>query len=126
MKPKHTWLRTVHRMHAGLTVGILATLLVLNLLGVLSGDIALFLFLLIEVPLCVVFGTITVLRFKRISRATDPVGAGFLDRLEAEEPLLRPVIAELQPLRSRCLLLLPSRRAPPGATLRRYTTGTTP
>jgi len=111
-------------MHAGLTVGILATLLVLNLLGVLSGDIALFLFLLIEVPLCVVFGTITVLRFKRISRATDSVGAGFLDRLETEEPLLRPVIAELQAFRSLCLLLLRKRRVPPGAKLFSYTKGT--
>lgn len=123
MTQRRTWLRTAHRAHAVLTIVVVVTLLVLNRTGVLGGGMALRLFLLIEVPLAVVFVVITVLRFRRLPRSTDTERVGFLDRLEAEEPLLRPAVAELRAFGSLGLAVTRKRKIPQGAKPFGYTKG---
>jgi len=119
-----TRLRTAHRVHSGVTIAVAVTLLALNLAGALSGGMALGLFLAIEVPLILVFAVISVLRFGRFGRTTGADGTDFLDRLEAEEPLLRPVVSELRAFTSLFLVIGRKRQLPPGAEPFGYTKGT--
>src|SRR5690606_30118647 len=93
----------------------------LRLAGVLGTGQTVALFLVVEVPLLLLFVMLSVLRFKRTARAT---GAALLDRLEAEEPLLRPVVSELRAFQSLGLLLVGKRRVPTGARPFGYTKGT--
>lgn len=118
------WLRTAHRIHAGLTIIVVVTLLVLNLNDVLDAGTALRLFLAIEVPLLVVFIAITVVRFKHADRSTAAKSQGFLARLEAEEPLLGPAIMELRAIKSLFLAMRKKRQIPQGAKPFGYTKGT--
>ena len=123
MTSRRTRLRTAHRAHAALTVVVVATLLVLNLAGVLTGVMALRLFLFIEVPLLLVLLAITVLRFRRLRRSADAPRAGLLDRLEVEEPLLRPAVAELRAFCSLIVAVLRKRQVPRGSQWFGYTRG---
>lgn len=119
-----TWLRTAHRVHTGLTIAVVVALVILNLTGVLSSGAALRLFLAIEVPLLLVFVVITVLRFTHFRPTTDVDRIGFLDRLETEEPLLRPVVLELRAFQSLFYAMGKKHQVPPGAVPVGYTKGT--
>src|SRR5699024_6316410 len=100
MTQESVWLKTAHRVHSGITVTILITLVILNLTGVLNSEMALRLFLIVEVPLLVVFVVITILRFKHLGLRIGSNNRSFLDRLEIEEPLLRPMVSELRAYQS--------------------------
>ncbi|MGO1435664.1 MAG: hypothetical protein ACTHV4_08765 [Canibacter sp.] len=123
MTQRRTWLRTTHRAHTLLTVMVVITLLALNLAGKLSSDMALRLFLVIEVPLLLVFLATTALRFRHLARSTDAEEVGFLDRLEIEEPLLRPVVVEFRAFGSLCLAVARKRQVPQKARPFGYTKG---
>lgn len=124
MTQRRTWLRTAHRAHTALTIVVVVTLLVLNRTGALSGGMALRLFLMIEVPLLLIFLAITVLRFERPRGSSDSTGTGFLDRIEKEEPLLRPVVTEIRAFGSLWLVVARKRQVPSGAIPFGYTKGT--
>lgn len=114
-------LRTAHRVHAGLTICVLATLLTLNLTGSLTRGQAFGLFLTIEIPLFLMLAVLTVLRFKAAPHTPD---VGVLDRLAAEEPLLRPAVYELRAFGSLGLLIARRPRVPSDAVPVGYTKGT--
>jgi hypothetical protein len=116
-------LRTTHRLHMGFSAIVLLTLGILNLTGVLDRGTALLLFVLIEMPLLLVFAVLTILRFRRPRRLTRGDVPGFLDRLVAEEPLLRPVAFEIRAFQSLVLALTGRRRVPEGAVPFGYTRG---
>lgn len=120
MTQRPFWLRTAHRAHAGLTLLVVLVLMILRLTGVLGTGQAVALFLVLEVPLLLLFIVLSVLRFRRTAHVVD---AGFLDRLKAEEPLLRPVVSELRTFQSLGLLLVGKRRVPAGARPFGYTKG---
>lgn len=126
MTQKSRWMRTAHRAHAVVTVAVVAVLLTLNLTGVIDGATALRLFFAVEVPLLVVFIVLTVLRIRR--GGTPPArrdgNLGILDRLVAEEPLLRPAVAEIRSFHSLILAVAGKRKVPPGATPLGYARGT--
>lgn len=127
MTQRRTWLRTAHRAHAGLTIVLVLTLLALRLSDLVTGDMALRLFLAIELPMLAVFTIITTLRLREVARTPDPPDAaarGFLDRLAAEEPLLRPVVVEIRSFLSLCLAIRGRRRVPAAASGYGYTQGT--
>lgn len=124
MTRRRRWLRVVHRVHIGFTIVVVGTLLVLKSTGVISSATALSLFLVIEVPLLLVSAAITALRFRHLGLSTDYTGMGVLDRLEAEEPLLRPMVTELRAFWSLWLVVAGKRRVPPGAMPFGYTKGT--
>lgn len=124
MTQERSRLRTAHRMHAALTITVAITLLVLSRTGVLSGDAALRMFLMIEVPLLLALFALTVLRFRKLARPADRGGDGLLARLETEEPLLLPAIAELRAFGSLCLALFRRQKVPQGARPFGYTRGT--
>lgn len=111
-------------MHMGLTVAVVLTLLILNLTDQLSSDAALRLFLLIEVPLILVFAVITFVRFRTLRRSPGSGDGTFLDRLEAEEPMLRPALSEIRSMWSLCLAVARRKIVPRGATTFGYTRGT--
>lgn len=117
------WVRTVHRAHAGVTVLVAITLVVLNLTGVLAGDIAVQLFLAVEVPLLVVFVVLTLLRLRRVVSTPAGDDRSLLDRIVAEEPLLRPAVSELRYYHSLVLAVTGKRRVPAGAASFGYTKG---
>lgn len=121
MTQRSARLRTAHRAHAGLALLVVLALLILRLTGVLGTGQAVTLLLVVEVPLLMLFVVLSVLRFRRTARAMD---AGFLDSLEAEEPLLRPVVSELRAFQNLGLLLVGKRRVPAGARSFGYTRGT--
>lgn len=123
MTRRQTWLRTAYRAHTVLTLVVVATLLVLNFTDVLSGEVALLLFLKIELPLAAVFLVFTALRFTRRGRSPEATDSGFLDRLETEEPLLRPVVLELRAFGSLGLAVAGKRQVPPGAKWFGYAKG---
>ena len=106
------WLRVVHRMHTGFTIVVMVTLLMLNTMGVVSSATALSLFIVIEVPLLLAFAATTVLRFRHLCRSADSPDMGFLDRLETEEPLLRPMVSELRAFWSLWLVVARRRQVP--------------
>lgn len=123
MTQRPKWIRVAHRAHAGATVAIVVTLLALNLSGILSVRLALTLFLAIEVPLVLAFAVMTMMRFKDARRINRAQGVPFLDAVEAEEPLLRPAIAELRTFWFLGLAIVGRRRIPPGARAFGYTKG---
>lgn len=96
MTQNHRRVRAVHRAHAGVTVLVVITLVVLNLTGVLAGDTALRLFLAVEVPLLMVFVVLT---------------------------LLRPAVSEVRYYYSLVLALAGKRQVPTGAAFFGYTKG---
>ncbi len=59
-------------------MAVVVTLLILNLTDVLRPEMALRLFLLIEVPLILVFAAITFVRFRNLGRSAGPGNANFL------------------------------------------------
>lgn len=124
MTQRRSWLKWAHRAHTVLTILVVVTLLVLNRAGVIGGGMALRLFLMIELPLLVVFVTISVLRFRRLGRQNGTSGEGLFDRLVAEEPLLRPVVAEFRTFGSLVLAVRGKRKVPPEAAWFGYTKGT--
>lgn len=124
MTHRSTWLRTLHRVHAALTVCVAVTLLVLNLSGVLSGRISLLVLFTVETPLLLAFAAVTVWRFRHIDRSADSSGTSFLAQLESEEPLLRLPIFELRTFGSLILALGGKRHVPEGALAFGYTKGT--
>jgi len=105
-------------------VAVVVTLLILNLTDVLRPEMALRLFLLIEVPLILVFAAITFVRFRNLGRSAGPGNANFLDRLKAEEPMVRPALSEIRSMWSLCLAIARRRRVPPGSAPFGYTRGT--
>lgn len=117
-------LRVAHRVHTVLTVAVVLTLLVLNLTDALGSDMALRLFLLIELPLTLVFVVVTVLRCRNLGRSGAAGDGSLLDRLEAEEPLLRPAISEIRSMWGLCLVIAGRKRVPARATPFGYTKGT--
>lgn len=121
MSQRPTWLRRAHRAHAGITVLAVLVLLILNRTGALSAGQGLRLFLLVEIPLLLLFVVSTVLRFRKAGPAA---GDDLLGRLEEEEPLLRPVFAELRSFQSLVLLIAGKQRVPVGAIPFGYTKGT--
>ena len=121
MTQNRTRWRRIHRAHTAVTIIVALTLVVLHLTGVLSGGTAVPLFLAVELPLILVFITVTVLRFKH---RTDQAGpTGLLDRLEAEEPLLRFAVCELRAYRDLIRALRRRHDVPGGATPFGYTKG---
>lgn len=123
MTQRPTWLKMAHRLQAAFTLLVLITLLTLNLTGAISTGTAVLLFIVIELPLLILFGVFTFLRFRGRDSASS-ISMGFLDRLEAEEPLLRPAVSELRTFQSLGLLILGRRRVPAGAEPFGYTKGT--
>lgn len=132
MRQRRSRLRTVHRAHTFITVLAVATLVALNLTGHIGGGMALRLFLLIEVPLLLAFLLITLLRFRSFGRSggddetSEAPGSqrlGLLDRIEAEEPLMRPVVAEIRAFGSLILVIGRKRRVPDGARPFGYAAG---
>lgn len=123
MTQNHGWVRAVHRAHAGVTVLVVITLVVLNLTGVLAGDTALRLFLIVEVPLLIVFVVLILLRLRRVVSTPADHDRNLLDRIVAEEPLLRPAVSELRYYYSLVLAVTGKRRAPTGAVFFGYTKG---
>lgn len=117
-------LRLLHRLHAALTITVLITLLTLRIIGVLSSADALRLFLVIELPLLAVFVAISVARFRSLAKRKNGDQVRFLDRLVAEEPLLKPAVTELRVFASLGLLIFGVKRIPPGAKPFGYTRGT--
>lgn len=106
-----------------LTILVVLTLLVLIRIEAVSGGVALHLFLMIELPLLVVLVTISVLRFRHLGRESGRSETGLLNRLVAEEPLLRPVVAELRTFESLVLAIRGKRKTPPGAAWFGYSKG---
>jgi hypothetical protein len=104
---------------------VLVTVLVLNLTGTIGGGTALRLFFAVEVPLLVVFLVLTLLRLRRVARTPAGDDRSLLDRVLAEEPLLRPAVSELRYYHSLALAVAGKRRVPTGATPFGYTKGTT-
>src|SRR5699024_1014760 len=123
MSTRSRRLRTAHRLHMGVSAVVLLTLAVLNLIGILDRRSALLLFVLIELPLLLLFAVLTILRWRRLGRAEGPDGPGLLDRLVAEEPLLRPVAFEIRAFQSLILSLAGGRRVPEGSVPIGYTRG---
>jgi hypothetical protein len=124
MAQQRRWTRTAHRAHAGVTVVVLATVSVLNLTGRIDGGTALRLFLAVEVPMLVVFVVLTVLRLRHVVSTPAGDDRSLLDRVVAEEPLLRPAVSELRYGHSLVLAVAGRRRVPAGATPFGYTRGT--
>lgn len=112
MAQRRSGLKWAHRAHTVLTLLIVLALLVLNRTGVIGGGVAMRLFLMIELPLLVVFVTISVLRFRHLGRENGTSEAGLLDRLVAEEPLLRPVVAEFRTFGSLVMAVRGKRKVP--------------
>lgn len=123
MTQNHRRVRAVHRAHAGVTVLVVITLVVLNLTGVLAGDTALRLFLAVEVPLLMVFVVLTLLRLRRVVNTPAGDDRSLLDRVLAEEPLLRPAVSEVRYYYSLVLALAGKRQVPAGAAFFGYTKG---
>lgn len=123
MSTRSRRLRTAHRLHMGVSAVVLLTLAVLNLIGILDRRSALLLFVLIELPLLLLFAVLTILRWRRLGRAEGADGPGLLDRLVAEEPLLRPVAFEIRAFQSLILALAGRRRVPEGSVPFGYTRG---
>lgn len=124
MAQRRDWWRATHRAQAVLTIVVVLTLLVLNRVGAVSGGTALRLFLMIELPMVIALVTVSVLRFRRRGREDGTSETGVLDRLVAEEPLLRPAVAELRAFGSLVLAARRKRKVPPGAAWFGYTRGT--
>lgn len=124
MTKNPSWLRTAHRVHALVTVAIVITLITLNLRGAISGRTATLVFASIEIPLFILFAGVTFIRFRSLIRPTDDRSITFLERLEAEEPLLRPVVAETRAYQSLALAIFRKRRVPTGTTPFGYSKGT--
>ena len=116
-------LRAVHRLHMGVSATVLLTLAILNLTGSLDRGTALLLLVLIEVPLLVVLAALTILRYRRLGPVVDASEAGLLERLVAEEPLLRPAVFEIRAFQSLVLALAGRRRFPEGAVPVGYAQG---
>lgn len=124
MAQQRRWMRTAHRAHAAITVMVLVTVLVLNLTDAIGGGTALRLFLAVEVPLLVVFVVLTLLRLRRVVNTPASGDHSLLDRVLAEEPLLRPAVSEFRYYHSLVLTVAGKRRVPAGATPFGYTRGT--
>lgn len=124
MVEKHGWIRTVHRVDAAVALVAVATLVMLSLTGVVDGSMAFRLFLVIEVPLFLVFVVLTVARFRELRRAGCGRCRNALDQVVAEEPLLRPAVSELRYYRSLFLALAKKRVVPAEALSFSYTKGT--
>jgi hypothetical protein len=107
-----------------LTVLVVVTLLTLNINGVFDTGTALRLFFAIELPLLHVFVAITIARFRNSDRSSTAISMGFLERLEAEEPFLRPAIMELRAFKSLFLAFRRKRHIPEGAASFGYTIAT--
>lgn len=123
MTQNHRRVRAVHRAHAGVTVLVVITLVVLNLTGVLAGDTALRLFLAVEVPLLMVFVVLTLIRLRRVVSTPAGDDRSLLDRVLAEEPLLRPAVSEVRYYYSLVLALAGKRQVPAGVAFFGYTKG---
>lgn len=121
MTQRSPWLKQAHRIQAAITLLVLVTLLALNLTGAITAGTAVLLFIAIELPLLIVFTISTLLRFRRREGATTPP---ILDRLETEEPLLRPAVSELRAFQSLGLAIAGRRRTPGGSAPFGYTKGT--
>lgn len=124
MTQRQSSIKVLHRVHGGVTVAVILTLLVLNLFGTITNATLLTLFLKIEVPLILLLAFITVLRFRNFARPDGVSSGDFLDRLEAEEPLLRGAISELRAFANLFLVVTGRRRLPPSARGFGYTKGT--
>ncbi|MDN5684531.1 hypothetical protein [Corynebacterium glyciniphilum] len=123
MTQQRRWTRTAHRTHAAITVVVLVAVLVLNLTGTIGGGTALRLFLAVEVPLLVVFVVLTLLRLRRVVSTPAGDDRSLLDRVIAEEPLLRPAVSELRYCHSLVLAVAGKRRVSAGAASFGYTKG---
>ena len=123
MTQNHRWVRAVHLAHAGVTVLVVITLVVLTLTGILAGDTALRLFLAVEVPLLMVFVVLTLIRLRRVVNTPADDDSSLLDRVLAEEPLLRPAVSELRYYYSLVLAVTGKRRVPTGTASFGYTKG---
>jgi hypothetical protein len=124
MAQQRRWTRTAHRAHAAITVVVLATVSVLNVTEMIDGGTALRIFLAVEVPLLVVFVVLTLLRLRHVLGTAADDDRSLIDRVLAEEPLLRPAVSELRYGHSLVLAVARRRRVPAGATPFGYTRGT--
>lgn len=124
MTQKITWLRRLHRVHAALTLSVMLTLLLLGIMGAITGSEAVKLFLIVEVPLLAIFIAITIMRLRSLILAKGSTDSSLLQVLETEEPLLRGATAELRAFSSLFMLMAGKKRVAPDATSFGYARGT--
>lgn len=115
--------RVFHRAHTVVTVLTAVTLLTLGLSNIIPPHRALSYFLMIELPLLVVFVILSGMRLRKVIQHKRATGTSFTDALLQEEPLLKPAVFELRAYRHLWLALRHQRFVPEGAVAFSYTKG---